>query len=141
MKLNEKQQEIFFKLNQHEQNMKHLQEQLQAVERGIFDLTSLDKGLDEIKETANDDSNKEKEILSHLGRGIFVKTKLVSDELIVDVGNRNFVKKEIPETKKMIKEQLKKLEKVHEELEKNIEETDKNLTNLLIEAQKTENSR
>jgi prefoldin alpha subunit len=113
---NKQEQEIFFKLSMFEQQMNQLQEQMNAVEEGISELATLNLGLDEIK------GSKGKEILSPIGRGIFVKTTIASEDLTVDIGSKNFVKKNIPETKKIIGEQLKKLEDVKKDLQKNLEE-------------------
>jgi prefoldin alpha subunit len=123
--MEEDQQELIFKLSIFEQQIQQLQQQLQAVEQGIIELTSLNFGLDELK------NNKGKETLSLIGRGIFAKTKLISDELIVDIGSKNLVKKSIPETKNIIEEQIKKLEEVKKDLEDNLEKVSEELTRLM----------
>ncbi|MFH1311230.1 MAG: prefoldin subunit alpha [Nanoarchaeota archaeon] len=130
--MDEKQQEILFKLSMSEQHIQQLQQQLQAVEESIIELSSLNFGLDEIKGSTG------KEIRAPLGRGIFIEAKLLSDELIVDVGNKNLVKKSIPETQKIIKEQTEKLDEVKKELEEKIEEINIELTNIIMEAQSQE---
>ncbi|MFH1917773.1 MAG: prefoldin subunit alpha [Nanoarchaeota archaeon] len=109
------QQELMFKLQMFEQQAQQIQQQLQAVERAIVELSSLSLGLDELK------GSEGKEIMAPVGRGIFAKTKLLSEELVVDVGGKNFVKKSIPETKELIKEQIKKLEDVKKDLENNMD--------------------
>lgn len=126
----EKQQEIVFKLSMFEQQMNQLQEQMEAVERGINDLSSLGFGLDDIKNGVG------KEILSPLGKGIFVKANLSSDELTVDIGQGNFVKKSIPETKEIINEQTKKLISVKKELDDNLGRISKEMTRTLEEFRK-----
>ncbi len=123
----EKKQELIFRLGMFEQQIHQMQEQMEAVEKGINDLGSLNFGLDELRGYVG------KEILSPLGKGIFVKTKLASEDLTVDIGGRNFVKKSIPETKEIIEEQIKKLiiikkeingnlEKISDEMRKSLEE-------------------
>ncbi|HKZ33985.1 MAG TPA: prefoldin subunit alpha [Candidatus Nanoarchaeia archaeon] len=123
----EKKQELIFRLGMFEQQIHQMQEQMEAVEKGINDLGSLNFGLDELRGYVG------KEILSPLGKGIFVKTKLASEDLTVDIGRRNFVKKSIPETKEIIEEQIKKLiiikkeingnlEKISDEMRKSLEE-------------------
>ena len=102
-----------YKLSMFEQQMRQMQQQLQMIEQAIMDMQIIDSGLDDII------GGKDKEILAQIGKGIFVKTKLLSEELTVDIGERNFVKKSVPETKEMIKEQIKKLEDVKKELENN----------------------
>ena len=75
-----------------------------------------------------------------LGKGIFVKAKLISEELNVDVGNGNFVKKSIPETKELIEEQIKKLGQIKEELEHNLEQLGGELTAMMNEIQTRQHS-
>ena len=123
------QQELMLKLSMHEQQIQQLQQQLQAIEQAIVEMDSLNLGLDELV------GSKDKEILAQIGRGIFAKTKLLSEELIVDIGGKNFVKKSIPDTKKIIEEQIKKLEDVKKELENNLEKINEELTKTFMSAQ------
>ncbi len=126
---NNEQQELLFKFSMFERQIQELQQQIEAVERGIIDLTSLNFGLDELK------GNIGKEIFAPLGKGIFVKTKLVSEELNVDIGEGNLVKKSIPETKKLIEEQIGKLKEVKGEFENNLEQLGNELTKLMNQTQ------
>ena len=125
----DKEQELMLKLGTFEQQIQQLQQQLQAVEQGIVELNSLNFGLDELK------GGKGKEILSPVGRGIFAKTKLLSEELTVDIGGKNFVKKSIPETKKIIEEQTKKLGEIKDDLEKNLENINLEIREVIMGAQ------
>ena len=127
--MNENQQELIFKLSMFEQQIQHLQQQLQAVEQGIVELDSLSLGLSDVT------SSRGKDIFAPVGRGIFVKAKMQSEDLIVDVGGRNFVKKSVPETQKMINEQVQKLENVKKELNNHLERLSDELTKTMIDAQ------
>ncbi|MBA7600711.1 Prefoldin subunit alpha [subsurface metagenome] len=124
------QQELFYKLSMFDQHIKQINQQLQLIEKNIFDLNSLDSGMDEIKGSVG------KEILGQLGRGIFVKANIISEELVVDVGNKNFVKKSITDTKKIIKEQIEKLRQIEKELKDKIEEINEEVAGLVLEVQK-----
>ena len=119
------QQELMFKLQMFEQQAQQIQQQLQAVEQAIAEMDSLNLGLDELV------GSKNKEIMAPIGRGIFVKTKLLSEELTVDVGGKNFVKKSIPGAKKLIDMQIKKLAEVKKELEDNLEMLVKELSDAM----------
>jgi len=130
--MDKNQEELMYKLSIYEQQIQQLQQQLEAVEQAIIEMNSLVLGLDELV------GSKDKEILAPIGRGIFVKTKLISEDLTVDVGGKNFVKKSIPETKKLIEDQIKKLEDVKKELEDNLEEINNELTTTFMNAQKEE---
>ena len=122
-------QEALFKLSMFEQQIQHLQQQIQAVEESIVDMGLLNTGLSEIEGSVG------KEILAPLGRGIFIEAKLLSDKLTVDVGGRNFVKKTVPQTKEIIDEQIKKLNEIKGELNEKIEEISEELTDAISEIQ------
>ena len=121
-------QELLFKISMFEQHIENLRQQLSAIEESLVYLESLDLGLNDIKDS------KGKEILASIGKGIFVKAQLLSEELILDVGGKNFVKKDIPETKKIIGEQIKKLQEIKKELEEKLEEINKEMISLLLSA-------
>ena len=123
--MEEKQQELLFKLSVFEQQIRQLQQQINAIEQGILELESLNIGLDEIKNSEG------KEIFAPIGRGIFVKSKILSDDLTVDVGGKNFVKKSVPETKEMIKKQVEKLEEIKKDLNNNLFEIGKEAERLI----------
>lgn len=127
MPTNKKQQELMFKLTMFEQQIKQLQEQLQAVEQAVLEVSTLNAGLEDIKAG--------KGIMASVGKGIFVKAKLISEDLIVDVGDKNFVKKNIPETQKLIKTQIKKLGEVKQELETRLEEVNHEVMQVINDAQ------
>lgn len=121
-------QELTFKFQMLERQIMAIQQQLQAVEQTLFDMASLNLGLEEIK--------KDKEILASVGAGIFAKAKLISEELIVAIGEKNYIKKSIPETKKLIQKQIKKLEEVKEKLNNELEKINEEITRMMIEYQK-----
>jgi len=121
----QEQQELLFKFSMFEKQIGEMQQQIEAIEKGIVDLSSMNLGLDELV------GAKDREIFASVGRGIFVKAKLISEDLNVDVGNGNFVKKSISETKGLIEEQVKKLEGIKKELEQNLEELGEELTKMM----------
>lgn len=127
--MNEIPQETIFKLNMLEQQVQQIQEQLKAVERGIAEMDNLISGLDNLQ------GAKGKEIFAPIGRGIFARARLDSEELNVDIGGGNFVKKNIPETKKIIEEQIQKLEEVQKELEEGLKKISEEFNTLILEAQ------
>ena len=132
---NKEQQEIIFKLSMFEQQIQQLQQQLQAIEQGIIEMNSLNLGLDELI------GSEGKEVFTPIGRGIFARTKLLSEELTVDVGGKNFVKKTIPETKKIIDEQIKKLEDVKEEMNDNLKKINGEVIKIINEAKEKEENK
>jgi len=133
MESEEKQRELVFKFQMFEQQMQNIQQQLQAVEQAIVDMGRLNLGLDELKGGVG------KEIVAPIGKGIFAKANLSSEELLVDIGEGNIIQKTIPQTKELIQEQIKKLEHAREELNKAMEEINGELEKIFLEAQKDNN--
>jgi prefoldin alpha subunit len=126
-KSEQEQQELIFKFSMYERQIREIQQQLEDIERGIVDLNSLNLGLNELI------GSKDKEIYAQLGKGIFVNAKMNSEDLNVDIGDGNFVKKSIPDTQKLIGEQTKKLEEIKKELEASLEDIEKELTRMMSE--------
>jgi len=106
----ENQQELMFKLSVYEQQINQLQEQIQAIEKGIVDINILNMGLDDLRNA------KGKEIFAPIGKGIFIKSKIESENLVVDIGDGKMVSKTIDETKKILEKQTKKFEEVKVEM-------------------------
>ena len=123
------QKELTQKFLMFEQQIRLIQEQLQAVEQALFDLETVDIGLEELI------GKKDNEILAPIGRGIYAKAKLISDELIVDIGGKNFVNKSIPDTQKILKDQIEKLKKIKEDLNLEMEKINEELTRVFVESQ------
>lgn len=126
----EENQEVMFKLSMFEQQIGQLQQQLQAVEQGMIELSTLNMDLKELK------GSEGKEIFAPIGRGIFAKAKLLSENLTVDIGERNFVQKSVPETQEIINKQILKLESAKDGLNKGLDELSKEAEKLVLESQK-----
>lgn len=123
------QEELIYTFGIYEQQIRNLQEQLESVNRGISDLELLNLDLEDLKES------KGKEIMAPVGRGIFIKSSIVSEELNVDIGGGNFVKKSVDETKEIINSQIKKLEKVKIELEDSLKKMNSRIEELIKEVE------
>ncbi|MBI2043877.1 prefoldin subunit alpha [Candidatus Pacearchaeota archaeon] len=131
--MDEKEQELLFKLSAYEQQINHLGEQAQAVEKGVNELSSLTESLNDLVKSEG------KEIFAPLGRGIFIKSKVLSEDLLVDVGGKNLVKKNIPQTQEMIKEQIEKLEEIKNEIDLAIDKTSKEVEKVISNAKEETN--
>ncbi len=110
-----------------EKQIIQIQEQLRVIEQATLEMNQINFGLDEIKKRKNS------EILAPIGRGIFVKAKLISEELTVDVGEGNFVKKGVPETKELITKQIGKLDEMRKSLERELGKINDEITKEMIE--------
>ena len=123
-------QELTQKFRIFEQQIQLIQQQLQAVEQAIFEMNNLNIGLDDLV------GKKDEEILAPMGRGIYVKAKLISEDITVEIGNKSFVKKSIPETKEIVEKQMKKLGEARNGLNLELNKINNELTTVFMEAQK-----
>lgn len=99
------------RLNLLEQRIQKIQEQLMMVEQQMAEISALSSSLDKIK------GKKDKEILAHIGKGIFLKSKIMNnDELIIDVGSKVFLKKSVEDGKKIVEKQVGELANVRDML-------------------------
>ncbi len=125
----QRQQEMTQKFMMFEQQIRLIQEQLQAVEQALYDLQTIDVGLGELV------GKKDNEVLAQVGRGIYIKAKLISEDLIVDVGGKNFVKKSIPNTQDILKTQIEKLREIKGDLNNEMEKINEDLTKVFMASQ------
>jgi prefoldin alpha subunit len=129
MEINEKQQEIIYKFSFLEQQIQQIQEQMQMIEKGVWDLNELIKGIENLK------GKKDEEFLAHVGKGIFMKAKILSEDFIVDVGKRKFVKKNSEQAKEMIQKQIQRLNEMNQTLKNSFQETNNEMMRLIEEVQ------
>ena len=90
-------QEQIMKIQMMEQEVNYLNQQLQLIDENIKEMTQISGSLGEIK--------KGNEILSNLGKKIYLPVEVKDDKLIVEVGRGNYVKKSISETKAIIEKE------------------------------------
>jgi prefoldin alpha subunit len=128
MKDENAQRELTQKFMMFEQQINLIQNQLDSVDRAIIDLRDMDMGLEEL---IGKEGN---EILAQIGKGIYAKANLASEDLIVDIGGKNFVKKSIPETKKILQEQIEKLNKIKKELNSELDKINESITKVFMES-------
>jgi prefoldin alpha subunit len=118
----------------YEQQIRQFQEQLNAVERATLDMSSIYEGLDDLK------GKEEQEILAPMGRGIFVKAKLLSEKLTVEVGEGIFTEKSIDETKSLIEKQQVKMKNTQKDIESELEKINQEITVTMREFQENKNN-
>lgn len=86
-----------------QEEAQRLNSQMQMIEQNISEIGEIKESLDEIGKS------EKQEILANLGKKIFLPVEVKEKYLIVDVGNKKFVKKTISETNSLINSQLEKL--------------------------------
>src|SRR3989344_5101430 len=102
-------EEYIMQMSMIENEANQLNSQLQLIEQNKSELDELKLSLEELEKGS-------KNILVNLGKRIYLPVEVEDDKLVVYIGNNNFIKKSIPDTKKIIKEQIKKLSIAVEEI-------------------------
>jgi prefoldin alpha subunit len=125
-------QEAIMKIQMMEQETNQLNEQLKMVDQNVIEMKDLKASLDEI------DSNENKEIMANLGKRIFIPVDIREKSLIVEVGNGNFVKKSVPDTKKIVDEEGDKLMEAKNQIMGRLDELQNDMNKMIMEFQKAQ---
>ncbi|MBU3913498.1 MAG: prefoldin subunit alpha [Nanoarchaeota archaeon] len=125
-------EELILKLQMLEQRAEERRQQIGETDRQIEEMMQLRMSLERLE------SSRGKEILSALGRGVFLNTKVNDDKVFVNVGRKVLVRKTFKEAIEILDNQLEGLEAMKSELMNGVEEINLKLYELLEEAQKAE---
>ena len=128
-------QEQLIRIQLMEQEVNQLNQQLQLIEENIREFGELISSLNEIE------NNKNKDILTNLGKRVYLPVEIKDNKLIVDVGKRNFVKKTISETKEIANNQTEKLTETKQEIIERLEILQEEINNLIVEIEKEQNKK
>jgi len=124
-------QEKIIRINMLSQESENIEKHLEAIDEQSKELENIKSSLENIKE------NNTKEILTNLGKGIFVKAELKNKELFINVGGNVILKKNPNEGIEIIEAELNKMsdgrknlilrfEEIREEIERSIAELQAN---------------
>ena len=102
----------------HEDRLNFLNQQIQELEEFNGSLEHLE-------------NNKSGELLTSLGKGVFVKTKRIEKEFFVDVGAKVFVKRDAADIQNTLAEQIKRLHEIREEVKDDLAELQQELGELM----------
>lgn len=99
-----------------EQQIKQLSEQVQELNNKVLELDYLKGALDEFKSVKEGE-----EILAPIGSGIFVKAKLSSHDLLVNVGTGAVINKDVEGTKGLLDGQANEIDLMRSEILEQLE--------------------
>ncbi|MBI2148084.1 prefoldin subunit alpha [Candidatus Woesearchaeota archaeon] len=101
------------------QQLQQLQQNITSLEKHIVDLSYLDDGLTQLKQTKVND-----EVLMPFGSGIFLKGEIKdNNSVIMNVGNNVCVEKTVDEAKETVEKQLGDVTNVLEQLKEEVNNT------------------
>jgi len=104
-------QREMLELNVLEMQIRQLEQQSLLAEQQIVEQQSLILNLDDLKK-----AKKGQSMLFPFSKDIFVEGKLESSDVLVNIGSKTIVKKNIDETKKFAERQKQKLLEVNDEI-------------------------
>jgi len=125
-------QEQIMQMQMMEQEANQLNQQLEIIDQNIKEMQELAESLVELEK---DDC---KEILTNLGKKIYLPVEVKEKKLIVEVGNKNFVEKSVPETKKVLEEQIKKLMAAKTDIVSKLEDMQVEMQNVMMQLQQAQ---
>ncbi len=133
---NKELQEKYLQIQFLEQQLAQLQQQISIVEQQIMDFKQVENSLDNLSKT-----KKNTKLLSSLGLGIFLETRLENNkEVLMNVGSRVVVKKPIQEAKRVLKNQTEDLKETLKKLQEQLNQNIQLITSLTKEIE-TSNSK
>ncbi len=109
------QQRTIMDLQMQEQRIKQLEAQINAIQKQAGEMQGITESLETI-----DKSEKENEVLLPIGRGIFVKNKITSKNVLLNIGSGVVIEKNAKDTIKLVNEQTRKLSQMSQEYQEEI---------------------
>ena len=118
-------QEALIQASMFENQIKETEQHLEFISSQIIELKALEENISSLHEA--------KEILSSLGKGIYLKAKPEEKNLFVSVGSGIIVKKSPEKTSQTIKEQIERLSVLHNQLSSQIQAEYMQMNSLIAE--------
>jgi len=123
-------QELLLQASLLEKESQQIQQNLQLIDREVIELEQLTANLKNLAET------KQKEILSGIGKGLYLKTNLLEKDLFVQVGSGIIVKKTPQEASKILESQIKALIEARTQILSQLSINNQKLNEIITEIQK-----
>lgn len=122
-------EEILLRFNLLERQSSQIEENLQAIDSKMLDLNEFQDNLDKLSKS------KEKNILTNLGEGIFIKSEIKEEKVLVNIGSKILIKKDISEARGIINSQIQRLLSLKSDLLSSLEKVNLELQKIVQEAQ------
>ena|SRR3989338_2208999 len=123
-------QELILQASLLERESREIQGNLELIDREIIELEQLNLSLGSLSETRH------KEMLSSIGKGLYVKGEMTEKDLFVEVGSGVVVKKSPKETIAVIEKQIKALREARAHLLAQLDTQNRRLTDIISEIEK-----
>lgn len=110
-----------------EQESNQLNQHLELIQQNIQEMQELRFSLTDLKDSKN------KEILTNIGKRIYLPVEVKKEKVIVEVGNKTYVEKTLDEAKDIVEDQLNRLEEGKIEVSNRIEMLHQRITKMMDE--------
>ncbi|MDP2925409.1 MAG: prefoldin subunit alpha [Nanoarchaeota archaeon] len=108
-----------------EQESNQLNQQTELIDQNLSEIQELKNSLEEIERKECE------EMLVNIGKKIFVPVKITDKNFIIEVGNKNFVKKSVKETRELVIGQIEKLLVAKEQVLQRIKELEDDMNDII----------
>ncbi len=115
-----------------EKQSQEIEQNLEIIDTQILELEKFQQNIEFFSKS------EEKQSISSLGRGVFVKTSLENKDLFVDVGSGIIIKKTPEQTQKTIKTQIENIQQARVQLLAQLEATRSQFQALLQQIETSE---
>tara|TARA_Y100000310_G_scaffold345075_2_gene461621 strand:- start:1171 stop:1563 length:393 start_codon:yes stop_codon:yes gene_type:complete len=125
-------QELMMHASMLEKQSQEIEQNLEIIDTQILELEKFQQNIEFFSKS------EEKQSISSLGRGVFVKTSLENKDLFVDVGSGIIIKKTPEQTQKTIKTQIENIQQARVQLLAQLEATRSQFQALLQQIETSE---
>ncbi|MEK6919067.1 MAG: prefoldin subunit alpha [Nanoarchaeota archaeon] len=132
IEMNPQQQAVIMELQMIEQKMKQLEAQISAIQKQTGEMEGI------IESLAAVERNNGEEMLLPIGKGIFIKNKPTSKNVLLNIGSGTVIEKDIKGTIKLIDEQITKLNEMAAEYQLEMMKSEKKIEEMIEGIQKTQ---
>jgi len=123
-------QELMLRASLLERQSQEIQSTLEFIDKQLLELEEFGSDLESFSKSS------EKQMISSLGKGIYVKSSLENKDLYVNVGAGVIVKKSPEDAERIVEGQVKKLKEARVQLSAQLEANNQALVNLISEVEK-----
>ncbi|MBI2631772.1 prefoldin subunit alpha [Candidatus Pacearchaeota archaeon] len=123
----QREQELLMQASYLEKNSQEIAQQIEYFEKEIMELDNIYNNLSSLEKGKGNES------YSALGKGLYIKSQLAEEKILVHVGTNVLIKKGIDETRKIVEEQIKKLSQARAYLMERLELYNKGLRDIMDE--------
>ena len=130
MEMSQENQQVIMELQMLEQKMKQLEAQINAIQKQTNEMQGIIESLEAVEKNGGE------EMLLPIGKGIFIKNKPTSKNVLLNIGSGTVIEKDIPGTIKLINDQINKLNEMAVEYQMEMMKSERKIEEMIEGIQK-----